>query len=425
MIYSIDGKIGKIDGRFLERRIKNLTYEVSGRWFPYAYGNGANINSNLNAACTLIFQSNTPNTLAVSYGDGVTVVKDFEVFSMSGGKPLYSVGYDLQGLSNQLVSIIPQHEFTDGNIGRRKIVFEFSEPIGVTYLLFSQVQIRGSLPVEAKYFPNITGLSYSLCSFIESIPDSFPVKLDFFTLSTSLVSKLPKIPDELFNSKIKIFNVGSSFNLADPIASNLFKINQWKDSLTTLSISSCNITNVTASLAECVNLSSLSLYDNDLIDFPTEILPLTKLVLLYIETKGTNVSFIDFANHNKITLLGCKGDYNYSEMPTKWKGLVSLNQFGPTFRVSSVAQADYVITHFYTLVTNEASIVAGGAATPYPNRFRNIAFGYAAFQFTGAKVAPTGYVQGVSNGVPTTSGERVYVLQNQYNHTVTHAAPII
>lgn len=66
-------------------------------------------------------------------------------------------------------------------------------------------------------------------------------------------------------------------------------------------------------------------------------------------------------------------------------------------------------------------MIDNGAALPYRNRFRNIAWGDGTKALNGSKVAPTGYVQGISNGSPADQGQKAYVLQNQYNHTITHA----
>lgn len=86
---------------------------------------------------------------------------------------------------------------------------------------------------------------------------------------------------------------------------------------------------------------------------------------------------------------------------------------------------DEYVDNMYALVVQNGSITNNsGQFIEYPNRFRNISWGHGTLSFTGAKVAPAGYVQGVSNGTPANQGEKVYVLQNQYGHTITHGTPL-
>ena len=75
------------------------------------------------------------------------------------------------------------------------------------------------------------------------------------------------------------------------------------------------------------------------------------------------------------------------------------------------------------MTTNKADIT-GLTSSNYRNiRLYLETYGaYTAVIPTGVFQAPVGYVKGVSNGNPATDLERLYVLQNQYNYTITYRA---
>ena len=55
MIYTIDGKFVTIDNKLFERKVKTLTYQVDGSWFPMSYQDNTNSGSQ-RADELLIFQ---------------------------------------------------------------------------------------------------------------------------------------------------------------------------------------------------------------------------------------------------------------------------------------------------------------------------------------------------------------------------------
>ena len=110
-------------------------------------------------------------------------------------------------------------------------------------------------------------------------------------------------------------------------------------------------------------------------------------------------------------------------IPQKWTGFKSLKSFTVfQFDIQSDTSFDIFINTFYELCTtngflNPASTQA--VNTGFPEQFRDIPWGHSSLTQTGEILEPTGYVQGSSNGTPTNQGEKIYVLVNNYGHTVT------
>lgn len=425
MIYTIDGKFVTIDNKLFERKVKTLTYQVDGSWFPMSYQDTTNSGSQ-RADELLIFHSKTPNTITINYGDGNVVTKQFEYVSAN----IYKVAYSTVPAEATANWRIPRHTYTDGNSGARTITFEFEDAQSISYLSATWTRFLIALPRETIFFEGLTYLRYLRGGYVTSVPDAFPPNLDSYTISGTVTGLLLQIPDTVFSSKISVLNISAAYNLSDTISSNFFKINQLKATLREFSAEGTEMIRLTESIRECTNLTNLQVGNNKFTSIPAQVDSLPLLVRLYVGnvlgSSLTDTTIPTWYNLQNLSSLAFSfPDANLSDIPNAWKYLYSLNNF-VTFNsfISSDAKFDEFIPYFYTLCTENGSIVAGGSAAPYPNRFRSISWGHSALSFTGAKVAPTGYVQGVSNGTLTTNGQRVYVLQNQYNHTIAHGTPL-
>lgn len=426
MIYTIDGKFVTIDNKLFERKVKTLTYQVDGSWFPMSYSDNTNSGSQRTDEF-LIFQSRTPNTVTINYGDGNVVTKQFEYISAN----IYKAAYTSVPADATANWRIPRHTYTDGNSGSRTITFEFENAQSLYYISASWTRFLVTLPRETRFFEGLTYLRYLSSGYVTSIPDAFPPNLDYYTISSAVMGLLPQIPNTIFASKLSILNISAAYNLSDTIGSNFFKINQLKATLKEFSAEGNEMIRLTESIRECTKITNLQVSSNKFTSIPTQVDSLPLLARFYVGNVSgsslTDTTIPTWYNLQKLSSLVFNfPDANLADIPNAWKYLYSLSEILLfNFFITSNAKLDEFIPYFYTLCTENGSIVAGGSAAPYPNRFRNITWGVASRSFTGAKVAPTGYVQGVSNGTPTTNGERVYVLQNQYNHTIAHGTPII
>lgn len=417
MFYSVDGKIVKLENGFPQRKVNSLTFQVSGGTFPnYSFATNSN---------GFKFESSIEQSVTVNWGDGNVV--SYLMKRENQYDDTYGIGWTQTGNESIFVEnheLQPIHNYQDANTGDRFITFEFEDLTAITSFRTSYILLKGAFPVDLLSAKNLSTLVFTASKHLENLPDlSENTEIKQLTFSEIAQNKFNRIPDSFFNLNPISFRASNTFNLGDKIASNLFKINQWTN-LEFLDLSNCGIKEFENGFSQNTEIRDLRLIGNDFTQFPVQIYTFSKMYRLYIEIAGTNVSFIDFVNLKKLESLWLRGDFNLSEIPQKWKGLVSFKSFS-TFQnfISTNARFDEFINVFYTLCTNEANITEDSNAFggEYPHRFRDISWGHSSLAFTGTKQAPQGYVQGVSNGTPANEGEKVYVLQNQYGHTITHA----
>jgi hypothetical protein len=417
MIYSVGGRIVGVDDRFFEKKVKSLTYQYQGNLFPESYYNRPNAGDN-NGNEVITFRSTKPNTLTVNYGDGNSVIKEF---TPSGSTFICGLTINTENYPYA----IPQHVYNDGFEGLRNITFEFLEPDSMIEINFRFVQLFGSLPVDTIYFKNLSDLSYRYTSNIVLVPDSFPNKVKTFNLSNALQNRLESLPDTLFSTEIQDLNLSSSYDLFDNISSNFFKINILKDTLTNLSLQDCSISVLPQSLSECVLLSDLRLSSNP-IKNPEILETLFNLDRLYISSGSFENGLFETTLLTGLRSLWVQDmtENSINEIPLKWTGLKSLKNFlyfnsviltNPLFQL--------FIENFYTLCTENGFLDPDSTeaqSTGFPEQFRDISWGDGNDWFTveDSIQAPNGFSQGLSNGTPTNNAEKIYVLVENYGHTV-------
>lgn len=404
----VDGKLAKVDGKFSFRNVNTLTFEVYGSQFPETNYTALFLQNFL-----ITFHSK--QSLTINWGDGFsTQYSDISSFNVK---------------SNGSTPIQP-YIYQDGNTGSRLITFTFDSLLLVRGITIEFTKLTGTFPIElgeSKTLEVINLRSTELNGFPDSLSNIGSLKT-WITRQAIIGGLHSKIPDGIFNSNIEILIVSGTYDLSNNIASNFFKINQIKNSLIQFSADACKIKTLVEEIRQCIGITDLRINSNDFDEFPKQIESLTQLNWLSVGNLNFQVidgSLIDFSNHSKLKrLLIFISNLNLFEIPIKWNGLFSLENMVEGFNIfiNTNARFDEFITHFYTLCTQNGSITNNsGQFATYPNRFRNISWGHGTLSFTGAKVAPAGYVQGVSNGTPANEGEKVYVLQNQYGHLITHA----
>tara|TARA_Y100000034_G_scaffold29728_1_gene36134 strand:+ start:14292 stop:15527 length:1236 start_codon:yes stop_codon:yes gene_type:complete len=406
--YKIDDKICKVDDSFLATEVKSLTFQVGGNVFPEQYNTGE-----LGGYLWLEFSK--PVTASINYGDGTVDIVD----SLSAGGGSHRIVFD---------SLNTYHYFSSSEV--RNITIELSELSALTSIITRDVRLYGNIPLEIIYASNFKGLSLVRTYSIDSFPlEVFEAgSMTTILLVNAVISPLPKIPDSFFSNPFEKVEVSSAFNLADVVSSNFFKINQLKETLKFLDVESCNIIELPSEIAECTKLEQLRIGRNPLNKFPSEIEELENLILLRIGNFGSipNPSFIDFTKLTKLrTIYFFFDNFNLSEIPIKWKGLKSLtsllsfNNF-----ITTDNRLNEFILYIYQLVIENAFVdpTSSEALTDdYPNQFRNISWGHSSLTVDSTVEAPPNYQQGISNGDVTTNGHRVYVLANNYNHSITYS----
>lgn len=422
MIFTIDNRIVCMNGMVAERKLTGFSITVDDVGFPVA--NGAGLQSAFGV------KSGKPIRLTIQAGEDSFY---FESVVALGGlyrlsitsDGLYINGFDTIQNSQLYESVM----FSTQSAGTRVITFVFEDYGEIEELYFGRFNFHGAFPNEIIGAEKLRLLHVGNVNFLTTFPTDLSALVNVREIRiNNLGLTFDQIPDSFFDLDITLFRVTNVFNLADPISSNLFKVSFWKN-LEYLELQDVNINDY---------------FPDDLIDNPEKVLDLriqrntwsylperlslfTNLKLLYWGTIVSTepVEWFDTSNLKSLSNLWVQGNVRLDNLANDWKGLVSLKNITQIQSWGGVvADSSTIINSLYELVTNEASILPNGAAEPYPNRFRNMQYGSADFRFTGAKVAPDGYIQGVANGNANTTGKQVYVMQNQFGHTITHGTPL-
>lgn len=418
MYETIDGRLGTtIDGRFTEENVDTLSYMMEGAYFPQTKKAGSG---------HMYFESTEPQEVTLSYGDGTT-----DTYLMVEVDGNYRIGWHAEDSEISLLpngSRKPRHLYEDSNTDSRTVSIKFEKPLSLITVFSDHIILYGSYPTEIGSFKNLDYFNITWARSISEVPVSIGKlkKLRGLVFQYNTIDKELKIPDVFFElTNLKKLTLDGSFDLRDPISSNLFKINQLTK-LERLGLTACNIVTLPNEFYQLENLTDLRLSNNAFKVYPTQLKELKSISTLFIGFDPSMSTFLewgDFVNYEKLGSFSPFYPYfNLQAIPEDWKYLYSLYRVaqGIYFKrfIATDARFDEFINAFYELITNEASITEGGSAEPYPNRFRDIAWGDTSLTFTGIYEAPSGYVQGSDNGNPVTQGQRVYVMIEQYGHTI-------
>jgi hypothetical protein len=419
-MYSVGDKIISVGNKFPEKKVRTLTFQVKGTEFP---------DTPYSSLSELGFDSNLPNSVVVNYGDGNSVVKEF----VQDGNE-YRVGYRYDGNSSNVFpdsARIENHTYTDNNSGPRFITFTFQNAENIYRVYFNTVVLIGSLPKELNFFKGLKIISLNRVYELSDLNINISKNLEIFSLSASVLNRFDFIADSVFQSNLTKLKINGAFNLGDNISSNFFKVNQLSDTLTELAISSTlNISLPFNEIKSLSNLTSLECINNPYQEMQSAINELTGLETLY-HGSSINKEFdlINFNNLNNIgTLLLKFASVDFSSMTQNWKGLKSLFRFLQfKFFVRSTQKFNEFIDVFYQLCTENGFLDPSSTEaqnTGFPEQFRDISWGDGDdwFTVTNPIQAPSGFSQGVSNGTPANNAEKIYVLVENYGHSVTLAS---
>jgi hypothetical protein len=404
-MYSVGGKIVSVGNKFPENRINTLTFEASGSTFP-------NFTKSFSS---FIINFSNPMSFRINYGDGVV-----ESFT---NQSLYSIR------ANQNPGDV--HEYIDGNTSNRFVTFEFESLLNIEVIQIDFVSVIGFFPVEVGLIKNLRQLGLRRTNF-DNFPRSFfdLRNLRIIGLDGALSFQFPAIFDGVFLNPITSLTLDTSFDLRDHISSNFFKINQLSETLTSLSVQRCNLTDLPIEIESLKELDNFRALFNEFTELPKELLQLPKLTRLAIGVNPPrqviNTEMLNFDNPNckKIELLTMRiSNLDFSEISIKWDGLKSLEtvrQFNDM--VTTNARFDEFTDQMYDLVIQNGFLDTSSTEAQleeFPGQFRDIVWGASSLTQTGAVEAPPQFVQGSNNGNPINQGQKIYVLVNNYGHTIT------
>jgi hypothetical protein len=422
-MYSVGGKIVGVENKFPEKRVNTLTFQVQGVQFPdYVL----DFNDQRNR---VYFDSSVPNSVTVDWGDGETEIFNFGTDSRGTS---YRIGWTSNGQSTPDTDITGdtlagRHVYQDGNSGLRTITFTFNDLSKITSTVFSFTRLYGQFPLEIGSAINLKRIELNRTNFLTGLPSTLisNKNIEFFIFSDAFVNKLSVIPDGIFENSVINFRGQDVFDLSDRISSNFFKINNLKDTMTDLNFIGCSINLLPQSLSQCTLLSDLRISRNPVRN-PEVLESLFGLDRLYIDCAFFENGLFET---NNLTKLRSFWIFNMTEslileIPLKWTGLKALTNF---VRFQNVVGTNIIfqafIENFYTLCTENGFLNPSSTEaqnTGFPEQFRDISWGAGNDWFTLSDPiqAPNGFSQGVSNGTPANNAEKIYVLVENYGHTV-------
>jgi hypothetical protein len=417
-MYSVGSKIVSVENKFPEKKINTLTFQVKGTEFP---------DTPYSFLSELSFESNLPNSVVVNYGDGNSVVKEFV---QSGNE--YKVGYRYDGNSSNAFpdnARIENHTYTDNNSGPRFITFTFQNAEDITKIYFNTVVLIEALPKELNFFKGLKTININRAYELSSLDFEISKNLEAFNLSTSVITPFNFIPDSIFQSNLSNLGISGAFNLSNNLTSSFFKINQLSNTLTTLVISNTFNQELPIEVSSLNKLTNFQSLGNPYTEMQSVINDISSLKTLY---HGSDLSqpmeLVNFNNLNVLgTLLLSFQQIDFSTMPENWSGLKSLFRF-VVFRdmVRTTQKLNEFTENFYILCTENGFLDPSSTEaqnTGFPEQFRDISWGDANdwFTFSDPIQAPSGFSLGISNGTPANNAEKIYVLVENYGHTVTLA----
>jgi hypothetical protein len=347
----------------------------------------------------------------INYGDGV--VESFE---------------DLISYSVNRLNPEDAHEYIDGNTSNRFVTFEFQDLTKIDNITIRFANVTGFFPVEVGFIKNLKQLSLRSTNFDSFPPSFFDLRnLEKVSLRGALSFQFPTIFDGIFLNPLQTLTIDSSFDLEDHISSNFFKINQLSETLTFLNIQSGNLTDLPTEIESLKKLTDLWALFNNFSELPTEVLELPELENLKLGDGAVNdPTMLDFRNPNCKNieqLILRMSNLDFSEISIKWSGLKSLKSM-PLFNdmANTNVRFDEFTDQMYDLVIQNGFLDTSSTEAQleeFPEQFRDIVWGDSSLTQTGTIEAPPQFVQGSNNGNPINQGQKIYVLVNNYGHTIS------
>jgi hypothetical protein len=270
------------------------------------------------------------------------------------------------------------HTFPDAQL--RQIKISPDDASTITFLRLDGEGYTGVVPNELQYWVSLESISLVNDNF-EFIPEKLADLPNLNEVTLQKNNSLDGvIPNFLFSIPLTTLTFRENELLQDHSISRFDQINRLKDTLLSLNIrerldQSPAIIDFPDQLGECTLLDNLILASNEqfIPDFPTY--------------------HVWFSGLIRIRTLSVEGNYR------------------------TVARIDSFIDSYYSMVTANAAMDGLGA-------WRNVNLDCRSVEVspTGTYQQPAGYVQGSDNGAPASPKEKLWVLVNQYAHTITYTA---
>lgn len=441
----------RICERCLNPEINVLELEVFGSRFP---NNRTTLSSvyKPRLVFTMSTEEDANKGIQIDWGDG----NKTDYYPSSGRE----FGF---GNNTQWDDSFYEHVFPDGEDKWRIIKIKFNGGLDKLTRYYSEwLCYRGELHPTLSRAVNIESLGLYSCrgtniekyndaNFSEEGFDKIPsiilnlVNLKSFTcqFAWKIGSVLnDKIPLEFFNTSLVelTYGGGVSAKFRDKTINNFDKLPLLKSTLTnfTSNYTGLEIDSFPDNWDSNISLKKLVFYGASIANSD-----ITKILLYNIEDlsiqgikigdPNKNNNWLTIPNDSKLSRLYISGNNDYgnclndaSKLPLNLQQCKKLKFliFSTGNRVLDVLSTTEQVTAWWS--SWYPFIVANASMDEYApdQKFRGITFDFRGGIVDTPIEAPNGYIQGSSNGTPTTLGQQIFVLSNQYDHVNSYTTQL-
>lgn len=407
------------------------------------------------------FLSDTPNTARVDWGDGTVEELEFTYLDED-----YKYGLLFRSMNDEHYNIktdgsysnfftkadgttysgFAPHIYSDGNVNTERTVSIIFEADVKSFVVYACTMAK--FPTFSCDTLEEIRLEYiNLDSLIDDIPiDIFKYvpNLKILSLDALFSTPITTIPSSMFTlTKLEEVRMYKNFYMYDIDACGIRNISKLKK-LKSLSIGACSLPKYIKEfndlpLLESLNITSYQNYRDFKVDGSPSfeevdaINPsIRNLILFHSENTNQRKSISDIDLSGKgleyLTAFWMRDLQNITDtkMPDYILEMRSLGTISFILTALSQTAADKIVNAFYDMVTEwEYSTMGETALDGKRNQFYGLTVewqtssGQTNAMPSGTLQAPSEFVQGVSNGNPSTPMEKVYVLVANYNMNFT------
>lgn len=387
---------------------------------------------------------NAPVTISIDFGNGV--VTDYAAI-LSGGFYYVSLAFSSGGAVP--VYSYPSYVYPDALDVDRRITINIQDTDKVK---LTGILLRGLTNMPSQFFsisfntyPNLASLVLSLLNNnILGLDASF-LTLPHFTIynignnvtspSSNFYGIIPAVV--LAKSTMISFSFGDAgIRLKSFADSNLDKIATSFPAIQIFGVSQLGTTDnhmgdgaLPANFSTITTLIAISIHGSAWTTIPAILNTMSNYANLGVTYSSTLISWGDLSSAAaRLISLSVDGCGNLTTTLPAWFANMTLLK---TFSWRTIgksgggsANIDTFIINWYVFITGHAAI-SGANTLPFRGISLNIAGDPSPANAAipgGTYQQPTGYIQGISNGTPASSLERLWVLANQYGHTNIYRA---
>jgi hypothetical protein len=410
--FIMNGNAVMLNDKFVEYNNAVLSFQVKGVSFPQSfYISGAAFNDSL-----FEFLSSESNTATIDYGDGN--VKSY-IFKSNGltFKPSVPLG---DAVTQEA------HTYTDGNSEIRTIRISFGKPDKIVSFTDKYCPIYGSFPNEIGTLSELNLIEIATTNLTSFPPSTSLLKniktINFQNIGTAISNR---IPNEFLTLELERLYLNASVDMSDVNSSNLKALfdSSNKNTLLILTLDGNNLSTLPNNIANCSKLETLIIGgSNPFSTVPSQVNLITSLIVLdvgkYYSTGSFLYNWTSLSNLVNLTKLVSASTQNLeTNLPAGLENCIKLKTIDLDGTYRTLLRVNSFINNLYNFININAP-KTGLMSLP----FRGVTTNCSSYSVTpsGTYQQPSGYVAGSNNGTPASPKEMIWVLVNQYAHTIIY-----